>query len=102
MPKGSRKPKKRPTNWTGKGLTKNYPLDPNVDAWLDDRCIPDPTQSSYATALRNSWHDWCHLNGHSPGHTLHLWQQLTARGYPKAKDPAGNATRSGIAVSERT
>ena len=82
-----------------KGKPQSWLVDPNVDLWIEHCCYLDPTGLELARALRLSWERWCNARGLSPGHRLHLGQQLSLRGLPAFRAGAQHVgMRAGIRV----
>jgi hypothetical protein len=82
-----------------KGKLRSWPVDRNVDLWIEHCCHLDPTGLEPASALRRSWERWCEARGLGPGHRLHLGQQLTLRGLPAFRAGARHmGIRAGIRV----
>jgi hypothetical protein len=93
------KPKRTSVNPHPKGQVRtDITPDPDVDEWLAQRCDIAADLQDRCLNLAASWQNYCDAQGLSPGHVLHLWQQLTLRGFPRARNGHGLATRHGLAV----
>jgi hypothetical protein len=82
-----------------KGKSLSWPIDRDIDRWLECCFELRPDTMELVSTLRFSWADWCRTHNRDPGHRLHLGQQLSMRGLPAFRAGARHmGMRAGIRV----
>jgi hypothetical protein len=102
MAKRGPKPRPKPHARWPKGKPRTAKPNKQIDRWLIECCaIGDPSASTPARELINSWLDWCHKNRLFSGHDQQAFgAQLSMRSFPSFGD-GETWRRSGIRLLAR-